>query len=143
MEKIIKIKNKKVIYFADLMLTGNDKTLEDEFTSVIAKKLRLNGLEFTNVHYRDIPPFGKENYDILFFDWGGMSIGNSLMETFCVYIIEEAQEKPNNYYIMASSMTAYAMKDALREFGDSAQLHNIFLDIYNFIEFYKKYELKI
>ena len=131
------IKNKKVIYFADPF-----DPPEEEVESMIIHPLERNGIKFHKIICTDIPPW-EENYDILFFDWGGMSLGNSMLEHFCKYIIEFAKDYPNRYYIMSSMFTKNAMKDALEYLGDDANLHNIFLDIDSFCEFYKKYELNI
>ena len=128
------IKNKKVVYFADPM--GGD--LEEEAEITIVKPLIRKGILFDKIRCFDTPPFRKL-YDILFFDWGGMSFGNSLMESFCEEIIEQAKDYPNRMYVMVSMMTKEAMKDALRTFGKEAALHNIFLDLDAFAKYYKKF----
>ncbi len=135
------IKNKKLVYFADEMLSMSSETIEDEFNTYIKSHLEAKGLEFTNVKCVTKPPFGRMSYDILIFDWGGMSLGNDMISSFCRQILREAQEKPNTYYVMSSTMTKYAMEDALTEFNGE-KLHNIFLDIDKFADFYKQYELK-
>ena len=127
------IKNKKVIYFADPM--GN---LKEELEIEIVKPLVKKGVLFDRIRCMDTPPF-KERYDILFFDWGGMSVGNTLMEHFCDKIIEDSQEYPNRLFVMVSRMTRYAMEDSIRTFGEDIKVHNIFLDIESFAEYYKKF----
>ena len=129
------IKNKKVVYFADAM--GDLK--EDVKVQVIEPLRKLN-IEFNKIKLIDMPPF-DEKYDILFFDWGGMSMGNSLMESFCRQITEEAEKYPNRQFIMVSTMTAAAMEDALEELGENVKKHNIFLTVEKFVEYYKIYEL--
>lgn len=121
------IRNKKVLYFAD-------DSPEEEIYMVIIDPLVEKGILFDKIKCTDIPPFRKENYDILFFDWGGMSLGNSLMESFCREIIEEAKDYPNRMYVMVSLFTSSAMRDSLMEFGKDSELHNIFLDIDNFAD---------
>jgi hypothetical protein len=141
MGKMEKIKNKKVVYFADPLLSIASETIEDEFNTYIKSHFEAKGIEFTNVTCIDTPPFGKLHYDILIFDWGGMSMGNSLLEHFCRQILKEAEDRPNTYYVMASTMTKYAMEDALDELDTN--LHNVFLDIDKFISFYKKIEMSV
>jgi len=136
------IKNKRLVYFADEMLTMGSETIEDEFNTYVKSHLEAKGLEFTNVKCISVPPFGQMSYDILIFDWGGMSIGNDLLGSFCRQILKEAKDKPNTYYVMSSTFTKYAMEDAIDEFS-GGNLHNIFLDIDKFAEFYKKYELNL
>lgn len=113
----------KCIYFADCM--GN---LEQEKNS-IQQILSDEGIDL-NIEIRDTPPF-KEYFDVLFFDWGGMSIGNSLLEHFCGYIIDHAREHPNRVYIMTSLFTRDAMDDLREEIKYETEEFpaNIFLEI--------------
>ncbi len=76
----------------------------------------------------DIPQCLEEGFDILFFDWGGMSLGNSLMEHFCRYILEHALNNPGKFYVMVSFFTKEAMEEAIVEFGKDKPF-NIFLSI--------------
>ena len=140
---MITIKNKKVVYFADIMLSVNYQTLEEEFEGLIAPKLKNNGIQFEKVHCVESPPFkGAMDFDILFFDWGGMTIGNSLLEHFCRYIIEDAPNYPNRCYVISSQFTEWAMNDALREHNEIDNIPNIFLTITRFCEFYKEFHAK-
>ena len=130
-ENIQVIKNLSVVYFADMMLTYNCDSIEEEFEEAVAKPLKRLGLKFDRVTCVDIPPFNKINYDILFFDYGGMSIGNSLLESFCKQIIKDANDNPSKYYVMVSSLTQWAMKEALKEFGEC---FNVYLTIDDFVK---------
>jgi hypothetical protein len=132
------IKNKKVVYFGDMMLTGDVDSIDEEFEKTIQPELLRNDLIFQNVTCVDYPPFG-ENYDILFFDWGGMSMGNDILGSFCREITQEAKNRPNTYYVMTSTFTKYAMEDAIDRLDDKP--FNIFLSISQFVEFYKTYEI--
>jgi len=127
------IKNKKVIYFADPL-----ENLKEEAERVIVRPLLKERILFDKIRCMDTPPFEKV-YDILFFDWGGMSFGNTLMEHFCSEIIKQAQDYPNRLFVMVSNMTRYAMEDAIKTFGEDVKVHNIFLDIESFAEYYKKF----
>lgn len=115
-------KKTKAIYFADP--GGNIKEERDD---IIAELLGLLPLKKIKIKATDIPPW-KEKFDILFFDWGGLSLGNSMLEHFCRWIIKIAEDNPGRVFVMCSIMTEAAMKDALEEFGDKKP-SNIYLDI--------------
>lgn len=129
-----------VHYFADIM--GDLESQCD-----ILKKL-LNGLnipyEFMLIDFSEASqphPFTPPlQYDILFFDWGGMSIGNSILENGVREILKLAVDYPNKFFVMDSSFTAAAMEDAQRELEDEEKNipANIFLDTCKFIDFYKE-----
>ena len=132
------IKNKKVVYFADMMLGGGVSTLEEEFEKCVSPKLEEAGLKFENVKCMESPPFGQMSYDILFFDWGGMSIGNDMLGSFCRQICREAPDRPSTYYVMTSLFTREAMEDAMH---DLPKLPNVFLNVRKFASYYKQFEL--
>lgn len=125
-----KKKAKKVIrflHFSDLINFEDDEEIIMRYLDTYFKKSEY---KYTHV---DIPTFLDQDagkFDVLFFDWGGMSIGNSMLEHYCRYIIEQAQNKPDVYYVMTSFMTSLAMKDAMEYFEerDGTKSHNIWLD---------------
>ena len=114
----------KAIYFGDFMGNIDDEALK------IEEVLKNNNISLC-IEPVDTPPFA-EKYDILFFDWGGASLGNSMMESFCRKIVKESKEYPSRIFVMTSSMTKRAMKDA----QDTIEydMSNIFLDIKDAIE---------
>lgn len=119
------MKNKKPIiyYFADLMGDINE---EIEHLKLKVKNLIDIDMEIKQM---ESPKFDKK-YDILFFDWGGMSMGNSLLESFCRELFKRAELYPGRIFIMTSSFTAYAMEDAIFHMGDSGvRPNNIYLDV--------------
>lgn len=73
----------------------------------------------------------EKNFDILFFDYGGMAMpGNSMVEMLCKDLIEHAKEHPDRYYIMASRITGWAMKEVLLNNSLDDMPKNIIFDIY-------------
>lgn len=78
----------------------------------------------------------KCDFDVLFFDYGGMSLGNSMLQWFCNFFIDLANEHPNIFFVMTSRFTAAAMKDALELFGDNKPV-NVLLSIDNLIPYLK------
>ena len=99
----------KIIYFADIAgdIDGEIILLKDEFESY--------SIHYSTFEFRKTPQFlyDEEYFDVLLFDWGGMSFGNSLLETFCADIIKHAREHPSRIYIMTSYFTEYAMEEML------------------------------
>jgi len=114
------IKDKlKAIYFGDPL--GD----VDEEADEIKKSLESHGIAI-EIKATDRPPF-YEAFDILFFDWGGASIGNSMLGHFCRWIVDHAENHPGNLYIMTSVFTEEAMKDALETLPDVP--NNIYLGL--------------
>ena len=121
----------KAIYFADCF--GD---LQEEKRN-IQRELHRNGIDLKIIAI-DTPP--KENYDIMFFDWGGMSVGNNMLEHFCEHWIEDAREHPSRIYVMASTFTKNAMEDLRgyeeREIEEFPK--NIFMSVEAAIPFLKE-----
>lgn len=107
------------IYFGDI---GGD--IEEE-RGDIQKFLRSKGI-YMKIKETDLPPW-EDYFDVLFFDWGGISVGNSMLEHFCRWIIEHAENNPGKVYVMTSVFTAEAMEDALHQMPDPP--NNIYLNL--------------
>lgn len=107
---------KKNIYICDPMGDADFETKELEIAT---------GLEITHI---ENPNFEEMHFDVLFFDWGGMILGNSFMESFCRRILKHAEHHPSRFYVMASRFTRLAMIDAVLEFGNDKPA-NILLSI--------------
>lgn len=106
----------------------------------VLKPLEKNEIYFLKpIECREFPQCLEEKFDVLFFDWGGMSLGNSLINNFCSYIYKHAENNPNRFYIMVSSFTKAAMEDAIIEFGDKKPF-NLFLSVDDFGEWLKEFE---
>jgi hypothetical protein len=124
----------KVIYFCD-PADDMEKALCD-----IQNELQAAGIHI-EIELTDMPPADDLHYDIMFFDWGGMSFGNSLLERFCERWIESARNKPDRIYIMTSYFTAEAMKD-LRGYSDRELEEfpkNIYMSIEDAIPYLKEH----
>jgi len=74
------------------------------------------------------------DFDTLFFDWGGASCGNSLLETFVKRIMNHATEHPSKMYVVVSNFSSRAFEDASDEFGIDIPA-NLFLRIEKYIDF--------
>lgn len=123
----------KIIYFADLM--GD---LEEEAKQIELQLIKNGITNFKKIEIREVPQFlENERFDVLFFDWGGMSIGNSLLEHFCDQIIKHAIEHPSRLYIMNSVFTAEAMQDTLTYFPEVKSISNIFLNFNDALPYLK------
>jgi len=112
------------------------------------RKFYNKGFEVSFVDEVDVPPFkgasNEKSYDILLFDYGGMMIGNDLMSHFCKYILREANECPNRIYIMVSTFTTEAMREAQTDFQNANEgklPFNVFLSIEEACEHLNKLEV--
>ena len=127
----------KFIYCGDYM--GD---LEEECNDIrkqIERKLKLKEGSLI-IEIKEGNPIGT-SFDILFFDWGGATIGNSVMEHYCRGFINEAKECPNKLYIMTSAMTGQYMEDELKDELEMEHepIPNIFLNIDKALPFIKTY----
>jgi hypothetical protein len=135
---------RKVVYFADTPYEG---TIESEYFSYIKPQHEKCGLfiKKSNIKFTEELPLKEYSnpihYDLLIFDWGGLSIGNSMLENFCREILEEAEECPNRLYVMASKFTSEAMKDMIDELDDMKKPAppNVFLNFKELVNFLKKH----
>lgn len=133
----MKIENKKIIYFADPMLGAGSEKIEDEFKWIaLALNNRDIEIETDKVKCTHIPPF-EDQFDILFFDWGGMSFGNDMLGSFCRQILRQAEDRPNTLYVIVSRMSEHAMEDAKETLGKAPE--NIFMNLDEFAEYLNKY----
>lgn len=128
----------KIIHLADPMLSCLCQTQEEEFRQCVESPLEDRGIliDGLRVTLTDCYPVG-ENFDYMFFDYGGMSLGNSMMESLCRNITSEAEKYPNRTFVVVSTFSSYAMRDAKNEFG--SELPNIFLSLDEFVNNFKKY----
>lgn len=126
----------RIIYFADPLFSAMTDTIDKEFKEVVETPLESHNLLVNGLNTKLMLSYpSSEKYDFLFFDYGGMSIGNSLMESFIRDILRDSERYPNRYFIMVSKITSYAMRDAMETLGEYR--HNIFLDLNSFIGYYK------
>ena len=136
---MIKFKG-KVVYWADPPIISEN--IEEEYNDCFKHVHEDLGLFIPKIIFVEFAPLkghGEEKYyDLLMFDWGGMSIGNSMLEHYCKYILKEAVDCPSRYYVMVSTMTKYAMEDALHEMGDNKP-QNVFLDFKSLAKWLEKY----
>lgn len=126
------------VYWCDLAASER-MTVEDELRDIRETLEEMNVIGIDDWKVTTLPPLiGHSHelpYDILFFDWGGMSLGNSMMEHYCRYILDEAENHPSKCYVMVSRMTEAAMQDAMGSM--STTLANVFLELKDFARFYK------
>jgi hypothetical protein len=131
----MKIIKGKCIYWADPMVS--EETVEIEYQKHVEPQFQEHGYQFANVKCMDIPPYNEIDFDFLLFDYGGLLPGcESLIQTNCRWLIEDARNHPSRCYVMVSSFTRQAMEDYLTDL-DSSELHNIFMDVKSFINYYK------
>lgn len=122
----------KAIFFHDpsYFATG------EEELEVLKDKLGEHNIEIPNLEETTDPPWDKK-YDILFFDYGGISIGNNLLQLMCNDIIKIAKEHPSRLYIMVSDYTTAAMYEFEQSMKDDFPA-NIFMSIYHALPYLKR-----
>jgi hypothetical protein len=127
----------KGVYFHDFV---DNKNLKEDLKHQVILPCEKNEIFFENgIECYDEPQCLDGEFDVLFFDWGGMSLGNSLLESFCREIYNQAENQQNRFFVMVSSFTEEAMKDAVEEFGKERPF-NLFLSVDDFGSWLKKYE---
>ncbi len=118
---------RKAIYWYD-----PTENAEKDFISQVEEPCKKYGIWFKEIEKTDIGPrVLNESFDVLFFDWGGMCIGNNMIYHFCRNILKHAEDNPSKYYVMVSAFTREAMKDAIDAFGEEKPF-NVFLSIEEF-----------
>lgn len=107
-----------------------------DYTTCLEDELRTIAIEFTEktgipieIEATQRPPLYCRSYDILFFDWGGMNIGNDILASFCWHILREATECSERLYIMTSTFTRQAMQNAMEQLEGHDVPGNVFLTI--------------
>jgi len=110
--------------------------LEEE-ADRIKDALEEAGIQYSRFEIKEQPQCLGERFDVLFFDWGGMSVGNNMLDHYCRRILQHAKDHPGRVYVMVSAMTSYAMRDALETFG-SDRPANLFLEIDEALSFLKQ-----
>lgn len=128
----------KICYCGDYMMSWGVETLEQEFKINVEEKLCDKGIIVDGDDFHVMESLDRTSYDYLFFDWGGASVGNSLLDSYCRFLIRDAENNPNRTIIIVSTMTREAMKDALAAMNGQ-KFHNIFLSITDFADNFKKF----
>ena len=141
--KNVKVYKSDVLAIFDKGIFWHDYTddIEGEFNIAVKYPIVKQRIAFKILIDSEFPQL-KESFDVLFFDWGGMSLGNSMLESFCDNIIEDAQNHTSRYYVMVSMMTSDAMRDALEHLKQTKQKlpFNVFLSIGEFASFIKQHK---
>jgi len=113
----------KVHLFSDDGHHGEDIITVISRFELLNHKLESSGREriLVDMHATTLPTFDEQGvkYDVLLFDWGGMSFGNSMLEHFSNRFIRCAEDRPSSYFVIISSMT----KDAIDEAEEELQLY--------------------
>jgi len=78
----------------------------------IIKELLEYGINIP-IRAQNLRPRYDDVYNILFFDYGGMSGGNTMLEHFCQHWYKSAAMFPSRIYVMVSECTAAAMDDII------------------------------
>ena len=128
----------RALFFIDCM-GSLGHTAEEEMQETLDSLKNIDGISFEEVELTEAPPFkGDKYFDYLFFDYGGMSIGNSMLEHFSRYFMQDAVDNPSKLFCVISQFTKDAVVDAERQLGKEKP-QNVFYDIDEFIAHAKKF----
>jgi len=111
----MKIKTKTVVFC--------DEGQED-WDNYFKREFDRAEIEFEDLQVFDSPDAFEQSYGILMFDWGGMSMGNSLLDHFTRRIYSLAEENPSKDFILLSRFTERAYEDMIA--GGHCKLFNIY-----------------
>jgi hypothetical protein len=103
-----------------------------EFIETIFEEYYPND-QYEIEHSSNYAELDTRDYDILFFDWGGMSFIDYSLKYLTFKIITLAENNPNKKYVLISVFTTCAFRDAKREFGNNLPF-NIYLDMDYFVK---------
>ncbi len=84
----------------------------------------ITNIEFTNLTIFESAKAFEQSFDIFMFDWGGMSMGNSMLEHFIRRLCKMAEENPSKDFILLSRFTNDAYVDYLR--NEHEKLFNVY-----------------
>ena len=112
---MVKIKSKTIVFCDE----G-----EDDWNQYFKREFDHAEIEFENLQVFDSPDAFNQSFEILMFDWGGMSMGNSMLDHFTRRIYKLAEENPSKDFILLSRFTERAYEDMLA--GGHEKLHNIY-----------------
>jgi hypothetical protein len=84
----------------------------------------ITEINFTNLKVFESAKAFDESYQIFMFDWGGMGMGNSMMQHFIRRLYKVAEENPSKDFILLSKFTNEAYNEHL--LNSHEKLFNIY-----------------
>lgn len=115
----------KVVVFCDEGFSDWEHNFKPQFEK--------NSINFKNIQVFDSPKAFTESCGIFMFDWGGMSVGNNVLEHFIRWLIKNALDNPGTDFVLLSRFTDYAYRDYLEYLTEEekVKLSNVYtLDKY-------------
>jgi hypothetical protein len=106
----------KVVVFCDEGSDDWNQYFKTEFDNA--------NITFSDIKIFDNPNAFTESFDIFMFDWGGMSLGNSMLDHFIRYLYKMANDNPNKDFVLLSRFTERAYEDYERD--SNGELENIY-----------------
>lgn len=126
------IKLNKIVFCKDFSFGIEDG--EDEDVINLTKSLNNRGIEYKDIEVIEGKPDFSKHCDLLVLDWGGMGcIGNSLFGCFIGELLEEAENRPNQIFLIFSELTKWALDDIGKTIDDMPS--NVFTDISKLSEY--------
>jgi len=96
---------------------GENEHMRDNLESIINDELKVNKIGY-KIKILLTLEFPKESFDILFFDYGGLSVyNNTEFRDGCKNLLKHAEDHPSKFYVLWSSVTQWAIEDMLEWTG--------------------------
>ena len=96
-------------------ISGADTTQEDEFKQIIGTYEEDHGLKLDATQARVFDPTEAERAEMIVFDWGGMSLGNDLLEHQIRGLTRWAENHPSALVIIRSMLSWNELQDEIRD----------------------------
>ena len=97
--------DKKVVVFCDEGKSDWENYFKREFD--------VEHIEFTNIEVFESAKAFEQTFDVFMFDWGGMSLGNSMLDHFVRRLYHMAEDMPSRDFVLLSFFTETAYEDML------------------------------
>lgn len=130
-----KVKLNKIVFCKDFGFETEDG--EDEDVIHLIKSLNNRDIEYKDIEVIEGKPDFSKHCDLLVLDWGGMGcIGNNLFGCFVRELLEEAENRPNQIFLIFSELTEWALYDIGKTIDDIP--NNVFTDVSKLSEYFKE-----
>jgi hypothetical protein len=147
-DKIIEPKFEKVnigrtVLFGDTAYSRKNRSLMEEFFNNVAKNLFFYNIHFNSVEVFDNVDAFDKNYDVLFFDYGGIDGCGDLLRDYSRQLFKTAIDKPNKDFVAIGCYTDIIFKELTEELKVQREEKpaNVFFSLSNYIDSkFKKFD---
>ena len=92
---------------------------EDQDVLNVKRELSNNEIEYNEIVVNEEVPDFTVKADLIIFDWGGLgTLGNCLFANFIKDMIKEAEERPNQLFLIYSNVLDFVLQDLQNEIDE-------------------------